>query len=121
MESHESSQKIRKITPRQARAAHLLASGMTVREVAGQLKIRPETLSRWKRLPAFEAEHSRAVEAVQSALRERMSGLVDKAINVLGDFHAFGSDWKGRTNLALDIIKLLGAPRVWTGGNNIIE
>ena len=53
---------VRPLTSRQLAAARLVAQGMRSAEVAGRLKTIPQTINRWKKLPAFDAELQRLHE-----------------------------------------------------------
>ena len=59
------------LNPAQALSVQLIAQGMTRKHVAAQLGIDPGTLSRWRRLPAFQQELAKLLdqserEAVES-------------------------------------------------------
>ena len=59
-----------KLKESQLLAAHLLASGIKTSEILKQLKIRPETLSRWR-------QDSEFINAIQSAQETVLEGIVD--------------------------------------------
>jgi len=59
-----------KIKESQLLAAHLLASGIKTSEILEQLKIRPETLSRWR-------QDSEFIKAIQSAQETVLEGIMD--------------------------------------------
>jgi transcriptional regulator with XRE-family HTH domain len=48
------------LTPAQLSASYLLAEGLTAAEVARRLKLARETVSRWKRLSAFQSAIAKA-------------------------------------------------------------
>ena len=71
------------VKPRQRRALTLLASGETVTETARTLKISPRTLHRWREDKAFRAELDRLLGVVEDETRDRLKGLLPKALNLL--------------------------------------
>lgn len=67
------SQAISTLKPNQEQAALMLAAGRTAVDTASALECTPETISRWKRQPAFQARLNGlrldALEATRNALR----------------------------------------------------
>jgi transposase len=66
-------------------AVQMLASGMNGRDIAKELKVRPETLSRWKAEPEFEAAVNYIVVGAQEATRAKLSQLSEQALQVIED------------------------------------
>ena len=52
------------LTPRQLHAARLLVDGHTTKAAAARLAVNPHTVSQWKKLPAFQAELTRLLNAL---------------------------------------------------------
>jgi hypothetical protein len=74
----------RPLTAAQLKAARLLAEGANGITTAAAVGVRPETLSRWHRLPAFAAELRRLVERAHGATTtERVEALTGPALDVL--------------------------------------
>lgn len=72
------------LTATQLRAARLLARGATGIETARVLDIAPETVSRWRREPAFTAELRRAIELGKDGdPRTRVEALTPRALDAL--------------------------------------
>ena len=65
-----------KLKESQLLAAHLLASGIKTSEILEQLKIRPETLSRWR-------QDSEFIKAIQSAQETVLEGIIDSQKSIL--------------------------------------
>lgn len=74
----------RPLTPQQLDAARHLARGASGVETARAVKVRPETISAWRRFPAFAAELARLIElAQQGTARERAEALAPRALDAL--------------------------------------
>ena len=77
---------LKSLTPNQIRAAALMVEGLSGVAIAGALGIRAETVSRWKRAPAFAAEVRRLVDTAQNGTpRERTAALLPRAFDALQD------------------------------------
>ena len=59
-----------KLNESQKMACNLLATGMKTSEILKQLKIRPETLSRWKQIEEFKSCLQRTQEKVLESIIE---------------------------------------------------
>ena len=66
-------------------AVQLVASGMSGREVAKELKIRPETVSRWKNDSEFIAGVNRIIVDAQEASQAKLSEMAAQALKVIED------------------------------------
>ena len=78
-------EKNRKLTPRQKSAVQLLALGKTQTEVNETLGLGVNTLTGWKRLPAFQEELERVQrEIFADALGQALNGVAD-AVQCLRD------------------------------------
>ena len=75
----------RKLKPKQKRAAQMLAFGHKNVTIASLLKIRPETLSRWKRNPEFRAEIDAHAHVELEVMQRRLAVLPQAAIAALWD------------------------------------
>lgn len=66
------------------RAAHLLADGCTTKATAEAVRVRPETLSRWKATPSFQALITAALDRkARGALEDRLQALAPEALDLL--------------------------------------
>ena len=72
------------LTPKQRRAALLLASGETGRQVAKTVSITPQTLSEWNRLPAFRLLVDAHLARVEGESLQALHGLRTRAVERLG-------------------------------------
>lgn len=61
-----------KVSQKQVRAMHLLARGHSVTDVAGRLKLRRETLSRWKKRTEFNAKLAEIMEQQRVCWQQRL-------------------------------------------------
>jgi uncharacterized protein YjcR len=70
-ETQQSATNVNVATPKQKLAAQMVVEGFTLRDISKKLKIRHETITRWKKLPAFQAEYDKAIEDERKAAEER--------------------------------------------------
>ena len=75
-QSHEMSHNVTRLTAKQLQAARWLAGGNESKDIARWLKIRRETVSRWKRLPKFQAAYDQIIEAKKKAAEEDKRALI---------------------------------------------
>jgi hypothetical protein len=75
---------LRALTPYQLKAARLLVQGKSGAETARAVGVRAETVSNWKRAPAFAAELRRLVDlAADGDTQARLHALTPKALDAL--------------------------------------
>ena len=91
-------EKKRVLTPIQRMAAELLGSGMRGREVALQVGVHQETITKWKRTAAFR-------EAVQEAAETFIADMRLKALDVFYQ-HLEDQDKKIAQQAASQVLKL---------------
>ncbi len=75
--------KINELSETQKQAAMLIASGKQQNEIAQILSVAPETISRWRQIPQFEAEINNILRSAADAVRERLRGLASDAVDVI--------------------------------------
>lgn len=63
----------RKLKIKQIKALELLIKGDSCISIARQLKLRPETLSHWRKLPEFIQEYERLIEDVKFNIRNQLT------------------------------------------------
>tara|TARA_X000000950_G_C13880084_1_gene646525 strand:+ start:1408 stop:1791 length:384 start_codon:yes stop_codon:yes gene_type:complete len=68
-----------KLNESQKIACNLLATGMKTSEILKHIKIRPETLSRWKQNDLFQNELKNAQDDIISQIRETQKYILLKA------------------------------------------
>ncbi len=97
-----------KLTPKQNRALYLLAQGKTAIDVAATLKLRRETLSRWKKIPEFNEAFERIMEVQREGLKHQLTNLITNAIDTVN--LGVNDDLCSQRCLksALSLLKLIG-------------
>lgn len=73
------------LSPQQQQAALLLVEGRKQGEIAEEMGIAPETLSRWKAEPGFRAELNRLLLAMREASINRIRSLQATALQTIED------------------------------------
>jgi len=99
------------VTPKQLQAIHLLTAGKSAMEIAKKLKLRRETLSRWKKIPEFNIVFEQVVGELRHGLQYRLLTLADTSISTIEEqfsrYYAADCDAK-RVQMALNFIKMMG-------------
>jgi hypothetical protein len=96
------------LKPIQEKAAVLLASGKTARDVAKEVDVTPETISHWRQIASFRAlEHKLKWEALNSA-RDEMQALTSKAVSTLKDVMQNGKTDAARLKAAEIVLMHVG-------------
>lgn len=100
-ESHENSQNL---TIEQLNAIDLLVQGLSDREVAENVGVARETVTRWRNEnPYFEAELNRKRKEIWGAAEDKLRGLVSGAVDVLE------TELKnGNLKAAIEVLKAVG-------------
>jgi hypothetical protein len=102
----------RKLTPKQKKAACWLATGAKGTEIAARFKMRPETLSRWKRIPEFRSEVERFMDQERAAMHYRLTHLSRAAVAAIwSELYDSGSDTK-RIQVALNVLRIIGLDNI---------
>ncbi len=97
-----------KLNENQLIAIHLLASGYKSCEVAKQLNIRQETLSRWRQIDEFKDVLEDAIEAVLREIDETHKNLLIRSQNaIIEALNNKELDIFKKANLALRYLSLL--------------
>lgn len=102
----------RKLRSKQIKAAHLLASGKSGVDIARTLKIRPETLSRWKRNNDFIVEIDNIMNGKRGVMRHRLEHLAEAAVSTVWSELERSYDGERQMKVALNVLKLLGIERI---------
>ena len=74
-----------KLNENQLIAVHLISSGVKASIIANQLKIREETLSRWRQIDEFKDALEDALEAVLREIDETHKNLIISSQNVINE------------------------------------
>ena len=100
------------LTAKQIKAIYLLAEGKMTIEVGKAMKLRRETLSRWKRIPEFQLELERIMQEMCDDMKHRLTRLVSESISsVSRGLNGVYTDPK-RLQTSFSVLKLLGIDRM---------
>lgn len=97
----------RKLKPKQRAAAYWVAAGESGVFIAQRLKLRAETLSRWKRLPEFEKEVQKITGQFEEQLTSRLSYGMTCAANALVRALNNHTEPELQVRTALNMLKLV--------------
>lgn len=97
-----------KLTPKQLKAIPLMAQGMSGKEIAEEVSVTPQTVSEWKKLPAFMASVNSLRKEALSSARCQLQQTPNKAIQTLIDLMDNSANDETRRKAALDILRLNG-------------
>ena len=97
-----------KLNESQKIACHLLASGVKAKVIAKKLRIREETLSRWRQTDEFKEALKDATEAVLREIDETHKNLLISSQNVINEaLNNKELDLFKKANLALRYMSLI--------------
>ena len=97
-----------KLNENQLIAVHLIASGVKASVIANHLKIREETLSRWRQIDEFKDALEDAIEAVLREIDETHKNLLISSQNVITEALSNKElDLFKKANLALRYMSLI--------------
>ena len=77
---HEIPQKRKNVTPPQSRAIELFLQGFNVSQVAEQIGMCRETVSKWQKLPHFQEELQHQKDLLFESIRDGLTSLTLEAI-----------------------------------------
>ena len=98
----------RKLNDNQVMAIHLIASGQKSCEIAKQLNIRPETLSRWKQNPQFKKAVNDTTEIILKEILENYKHIIILSQKVIEDLLLDEEiNLINKTNVALKFLNLM--------------
>lgn len=101
---------LERLTTKQLEAVQLLASGKSATTIAHLLDLRRETLSRWRKIPAFAAEYERLMEGMRAEMAPCLTQLVHRSIAALyNEIDGSGKCDHARVRAAINVLKLLKA------------
>ena len=84
-------------------AVQLVAQGRSGKEIAQELSVTEETISRWKKRPAFIALVNELLGQLRDTTQQKMRNLVFTALEIL-EKELFNEGNKNRVNIALKIL-----------------
>ena len=92
-----------KLNENQLLAVQLVAQGRSGKEIAQELSVTEETISRWKKQPAFIALVNDLLGQLRDTTQQKMRNLVLLALEIL-EKELFNEDNKNRVNIALKVL-----------------
>ena len=92
-----------KLNENQLLAVPLVAQGRSGKEIAKELSVTEETISRWKKQPAFIALVNELLGQLRDTTQQKMRNLVLLALEIL-EKELFNEDNKNRVNIALKVL-----------------
>ena len=92
-----------KLNENQLLAVQLVAQGRSGKEIAQELSVTEETISRWKKQPAFIALVNELLGQLRDTTQQKMRNLVLLALEIL-EKELFNEDNKNRVNIALKVL-----------------
>jgi len=101
-----------KLTPKQIKAIYLLAAGATTIEAGKALKLRRETLSRWKQIPDFVMEFDKVMEEQRESMNHRLTHLAGDSIDTVSKEIKSGEYAWRRLETALNMLKLFDVGKI---------
>jgi transcriptional regulator len=84
-------------------AVQLVAQGRSGKEIAQELSVTEETVSRWKKQPAFIALVNDLLGQLRDTTQQKMRNLVLLALEIL-EKELFNESNKNRVNIALKVL-----------------
>ena len=84
-------------------AVQLVAQGRSGKEIAKELSVAEETISRWKKQPAFIALVNDLLGQLRDTTQQKMRNLVLFALEII-EKELFNENNKNRVNIALKVL-----------------
>jgi hypothetical protein len=124
-ETQLTSHNVTSLTARQQLAAQMLAEGIALKDIAKELKVRRETVSRWRKRPAFQKQYDHIIEEnkkmyikaraeMRENLQHEVTYLMSEALRTLNrQLNHTYDNLSDRAKLALDVLKFLQADQLW--------
>ena len=84
-------------------AVQLVAQGRSGKEIAQELSVTEETISRWKKQPAFIALVNDLLGQLRDTTQQKMRNLVLFALEII-EKELFNENNKNRVNIALKVL-----------------
>ena len=92
-----------KLNENQLLAVQLVAQGRSGKEIAKELSVTEETISRWKKQPAFIALVNDLLGQLRDTTQQKMRNLVLLALEIL-EKELFNENNKNKVNIALKVL-----------------
>ncbi len=85
-------------------AVQLVAQGRSGREIAKQLSVTEETISRWKKQPFFIASVNEILGQLREGIQQKMRNLIFQALEIL-ETELSDKENKNKANIALKLLQ----------------
>ena len=85
-------------------AVQLVVQGKSGREIAKQLSVTEETISRWKKQPIFIASVNEILGQLREGIQQKMRNLVFQALEIL-ETELSDKENKNKANIALKLLQ----------------
>ncbi len=85
-------------------AVQLVAQGRSGREIAKQLSVTEETISRWKKQPIFIASVNEILGQLKEGIQQKMRNLIFQALEIL-ETELSDKENKNKANIALKLLQ----------------
>jgi len=110
------------LSPKQSKAALMLAEGVSGVDVAKCLKVTPQTIVEWKKKHLFQAEYNQHRNDIVESTRERIRQGVKQASDTLVDLLS-DSDSKIRLSAARTLLDKVDGPETagWGIGKDTVQ
>ena len=95
-----------KLKENQLLAIPLVAQGVSGKEIAKQLTVAEETVSRWKQLPAFQAGVNAILLECRDNAKQRLRNLLTNSLDLLEE-EMNNSESRHRVTIALKMLQLV--------------
>ena len=95
-----------KLNENQLLATHLVSIGKSGKQIAGELSVAEETISRWKNLPEFQAEVNAILLECKDNAKQRLRNLLTNSLVFLEE-EMNNPESRHRVNIALKMLQLV--------------
>ena len=95
-----------KLKEKQLLAIPLVAQGVSGREIAKQLTVTEETVSRWKQVPEFQAGVNAILLECREIAKQRLRNLLTNSLDLLEE-EMNNPESRHRVNIALKMLQLV--------------
>jgi len=100
-----------RLTDQQREGARLAAAGWKGTDIAESLGVRQETVSRWRKLPAYRAAIEGHLADSRNATAGRMADMVGHALDVIEEQMDYKHDRSIKLRAAIALLQLSGLGR----------
>ena len=95
-----------KLNENQLLSTHLVSIGKSGKQIAGELSVAEETISRWKKLPEFQAEVNAILLECRDNAKQRLRNLLTNSLDLL-EAEMNNPESRHRVNIALKMLQLV--------------